>query len=623
MRPILFNENATTFTTNGEGRLDCISCIVTEERNGMYELEMKIGVDATHADQIKANSIIVVIPSDGASLQPFRVYRITKPIDGVFSVYAQHISYQLSMIPTMPFSITASASACNDTLQGLKNNAAENCPFTFWTDVTTASPYKQDVPSSIRSRLGGVEGSVLDQFGGEYEWDGYTVKLHDHRGVTVPAVSLRYGKNITDINQEANIANTITGICPYWMSSDGETIVTLPEKVVEGQYASQYPFKRTVPYDFSNKWEEAPTESQLRTAAQAYVNSSGIGLPVISIQVSFVALWQTEEYKEVAPLQHVKLCDLVNIEFEKFGIEETAKVVKTIYDVLGEKYESIEIGSIRTNLGTTINDQNNATTAQIKEKFGQVGTEIDNATAWLTSGDGYVVAVKNSDGTWKELLFLDTDDMSTATNVLRVNQNGIGFSSNGVAGPYTQAWTLDGKLVIGGTNVPSLTVYDNNNQILFQVSRSGVIWDVENSSMSANGTLDMKNGTIVETLENGATKYVMTIDIHGFNYSVIQNNTVLASASVTPALINEYYGLMMSSNTHLGIQATYDIYETAGRRIELKSASNMILDVGGNLALKRPGLADVNGFTGALVFYDGQSVNRELNFYKGICYYAG
>ena len=272
MKPILFSESATNFTSNGLGRLEAITCTVTEERNGQYEMTMAIAETALHADLIAMNSIIVVKPSDGASLQPFRVYKITKPIGGVFSVFAQHISYQLSMIPSMPFSITASSSACYQTLQALKTNAAETCPFTFDTDVTTVAPYSQNVPSSIRSRLGGVEGSVLDQFGGEYEWNGYSVYLHAHRGVTTPEVTLRYGKNITDLSQEENIANTITGICPYWISSDGEELVTLTEKVVESSRASQYPFKRTIPYDFSGKWETAPTQQQLRTAAQAYVH---------------------------------------------------------------------------------------------------------------------------------------------------------------------------------------------------------------------------------------------------------------------------------------------------------------------------------------------------------------
>lgn len=529
MKPILFADTATQFNTNGIGRLDCTECIVTEERNGMYVLELSIAVSALHASEIGMSSIICAIPSDGASLQAFRVYKITKPINGIFKVYAQHISYQLSMIPTMPFSITASNHAAQDTLDGLKSNAAETCPFNFTTDVTTVAPYKQDVPASIRSRLGGVSGSVLDNFGGEYLWDNYNVYLKAHRGVQIPVVSLLYGKNITDLNQEENIANTITGIVPYY--KDENTIVTLPEKVVETSHATSFPFKRIVPMDFSDSWDEAPTELQLRTKAQAYVNQSGIGEPVVSINVSFVQLSDTEEYKELAPLQHVKLCDAINVNFAKYNINVTAKVVKTVYDVLAERYTSIEVGSIRSNLATTITDAQNEAVQTIENKFAHVDQIIDNATAWLTSGDGYVVAIKDANGQWQELLFMDTDDVDTAHNVLRINQNGIGFSSNGVGGPYTQAWTLDGKLVIGGTNVPSLTVYDNATppNIIFQTSQSGTIWNSTNSSMTAAGVLTavgaiLRNATITSTNTSGSA---VNIDSSAITFKY--NNTQIAS----------------------------------------------------------------------------------------------
>lgn len=500
MKPILFNKTATSFTTNGLGRLDAISCKVTEERNGMYVLELQIAESANHAGEIEMSSIILAKPSQGATNQAFRVYKITKPINGIFTVLAEHISYQLSYIPVMPFAITASSSAASQTLQGLKTNAAESCPFTFTTDVTTIASYKQTAPASLRSRLGGVEGSVLDQFGGEYEWDNYTVHLWKNRGVTTPGVSLRYGKNITDLNQEENIENTITGIVPYWQDSEGEQTVTLPEKVVDSPAASSYPFKRTVPYDFSQSFDQdtIPTEAQLRAKAQAYVTQAGIGIPAVSIKVSFINLADTEEFKDIAALQNVKLCDIVGVYFEKLGISTTAKVVKTIYDVLLEKYDSIEIGSLRGTLSSTIKGQQdsvNTLANNTKRMFGQftneVGQIVDEATTWLTSGDGYVVARKDSNGEWKELLFMDHADESEAVNVLRINENGIGFSSSGVAGPYTQAWTLDGRLVIGGTNVPSLTVYDNATppNIIFQTSANGTIWNAENSSMSANGKL--------------------------------------------------------------------------------------------------------------------------------------
>lgn len=496
MKPILFDKTATTFTTNGQGRLDCHSCKVTEERNGEFELEMTIAESALHADQIANDSIIVAKASQGSGLQAFRVYRITKPLNGIFKVYAQHISYQLSLIPTMPFSVPASASACQTVLSYLKTNAVESCPFTFSTDVTTVASYTQTTPASIRSRLGGVEGSVLDQFGGEFEFDNYDVILHEDRGVTTPNVTIRYGKNLTDINQEENIANTITGIVPFWADNEGTNLVTLPEKVVYSPNASLYPFKRTVPQDFSSDFQEQPTEAQLRAKANAFVG--GIGVPVVSIKVSFVNLADTEEYKDIAPLQNVNLCDLVNVQFEKYGISTTAKVVKTVYDVLGERYDSIEVGSLRSSLATTITDKSASQATEISSKFQKVGTEIDNATAWLTSSGGYVVAVKNNDGSWKELLFLDDDDITTAVNVLRINENGIGFSSNGVGGPYTQAWTLDGRLVIGGTNVPSITVYDSQDNIIFKADATAMIWNATNSSMDSTGTLTMNGAHITE-----------------------------------------------------------------------------------------------------------------------------
>lgn len=509
MKPILFAKDATNFNTNGLGTLDAISCLITEERNGVFELELTIAEASLHASEIEMTSIILAKVPDKQNKQAFRVYKITKPINGIFKVYAQHISYQLSFIPCMPFSVLASATACNDTLQGLKTNAVESCPFTFLTDVTTVASYTQEAPASIRSRLGGVAGSVLDNFGGEFDWNNYEVSLLAHRGVTVPQVTLRYGKNITDLNQEENIADTITGIVPYWQSSDGETTVTLPEKVINSQYASAYPYKRTVPFDFSQAFDEEPTQAQLRAKAQAYMNASGVGVPKVSIKLSFVELADTEEYKDIAPMQQVKLCDNVSVFFEKLNISTTAEVVKYVYDVLLERYDSVEIGSLRSTLSSTINANSegikaldNNTRRMFKSYSAEVSELVDEATAWLTSGDGYVVATKDNDGNWKEILFMDTPDVATAINVLRINQNGIGFSSTGVAGPYTQAWTLDGKMVIGGTNAPSITVYDNSTppKILFQISASGMQWNAANSSMTTGGLL-----TAVGAILQGAT----------------------------------------------------------------------------------------------------------------------
>lgn len=555
MIPILFSESSNTFTSNGIGRLsDVISCEVTEERNGQYELQMTYPSTGAHFDNIKLRAIIVAKPSAGTNNQPFRIYNISKPINGKVTINAQHISYDLSKNVAMPFSVTASSSACNQALQGLLSNAVETCLFTFSTDVTTVAPYNQKAPASIRQRLGGVEGSILDQFHGEYEFDVYDVNFWKDRGET-KNIPLRYGKNITDIKQEEEISNTITGIVPFWMDNDGNNLVTLPEEVVYSPNASSYPQKLTVPMDFSADYENQPTEAQLRAHAQAYVNQSGIGVPKVSIDVSFVNLADTEEYKDILALQNVNLCDTIPVQFEPLGISTTAKIVKTEYDVLSEKYKKLTVGSLRSNLATAITEQNNAIVTETSAKFSKVTDQIDNATAWLTSSGGYVVAVKNQDGSWKELLFLDDDDIDTAVNVLRINENGIGFSSNGVNGPYTQAWTLDGRLVIGGTNVPSITVYDANDNIIFEASADAMIWNAANSSMDEYGVITMNGATINngEIVMIGSTSWLKLLDgeIHGGRGTTVgQNETYITFDHIH----NNQSGNILLHGTNLVIQ---------------------------------------------------------------------
>ncbi len=442
MIPVLFAEDTTSFTTNGLGALaNCISCKVTEKRNGEYTLTMQYPLDGIHFEDIKNDSIIWAKPSDGANNQAFRVYKIKKPINGIVTIEAEHVSYQLSKIPTMPFT----ASSCVAALQGLKDNAAEACPFTFYTNKQTIATYTQDQPASIRSRLGGVEGSILDVYGGEYEFDNYDVHLWNSRGQD-RGVEIRYGKNLKDITQEENIQNVITGIVPFWANE--ETLVVLPEKVVESEYASLYSYPRTVIHDFSQEWQEAPTVEQLRQRAQQYINDNDIGIPKISISVSFIALWQTEEYKNIAPLERIKLCDTVTIIFDKLGIRAKAKVITTEYDVLNERYNKIEVGDAKSTLASTIVNIDETTNTKIVRATSYMEKAIVHATELITGGlGGYVYLKPNANGYPEEILIMDSPDIETAVNVWRWNKNGLGFSSTGYSGTYGTAITSDGRIV--------------------------------------------------------------------------------------------------------------------------------------------------------------------------------
>ena len=408
--------------------------------------------------------------------------------------------------------------------------------FTFWTDVTTIAPYTQVKPGTIKSQLGGVEGSVLDQYGGEYEWDNFTVKLHNQRGSLAinNGITLRYGKNITDISQEENIAETATGVVPYWADYDGN-IVTLTEKAVYSPYASRYSQHLTVPLDLSDKWENAPTENDLRTAAQVVANS--MGLPKVSIEVSFVALWQTEEYKEIAPLQRVKLCDEVSVHFEKLGIDVTAKIVRTDYDVLREKYNSVQIGSVRSNLAQTLNDQAMQTAQTIAAQSVSTQTAINNATKWLTTVGGYVIAVKNDDGSWQELLFVDKADPSEAKHGLRINDAGIGFwnkdkdGGNIWEGPYNDAWTIDGSLNASWIHGGTLTLGGNNNvngwmRLLDANGTQTGKWDNQGLDVNDNiGHCKIQSGAITLNANSGRSLLKMYRDSDNTHYEVSLNST--------------------------------------------------------------------------------------------------
>ena len=497
MIPILYAQNETDFTSNGLGKLsDAISCAVTEERNGQYELSMTYPITGLHFSEILMSSLIKAVPADGKGAQLFRVYHITKPINGIVEIDAEHVSYQLSHIPVTPFTANNVTSA----LTGLKENAAESCPFEFWTDKSTSANFSVKEPVSIRSRLGGTQGSILDTYGGgEYEFDNYTVKLHQNRGID-RGVTLRYGKNITDIKQEENIASTYTGIMPYWKGtndSQEEYIITLTEKVLHSANASNFPYQRTIPLDLSSEFEAEPTQAQLRARAQAYMTSNNIGVPTVSIDVSFVALWQTEEYKDIANLERVNLCDTVTVYFPMLEISATAKVVKTVYNVLQDRYDSVELGDAKTTLAKTIRsdikDSASTITAELPTKS-YMQKALDRATQLLTGGlGGFVRYTLNADGEPQEILIMDTDDIQTAVNVIRLNKNGIGFSTNGYDGPFKSAWTIDGHFIAdfidtGNINASLITT----GELLASLIKAGKI-------QSKNGKVyfDLDNNEIV------------------------------------------------------------------------------------------------------------------------------
>lgn len=449
MIPVLYEFNETSFLTNGIGRLtDAIYCRVVEKRNGGYELEMKYPVTGIHYQDLRDGRLIYARHDDTTNKQPFRIYRITRPIDGKVTVYARHRTYDLNKIILMP----CSSGSVDGAMAAIPQNTATTCGFTFWTDKSTRAAWKCTVPSSVRSVLGGQAGSILDVFGGEYEWDNTIVRLYEERG-SDSGVTIAYRKNMTGLTADDDSSNVWTGIVPFWKGDDGstgETVVTLPEKVVYSRYRNNFTQDWIVQVDLSSSFENKPNEAQLRTAAQAYVRANEKEAVPRSIKVSFVALWQTEEYASYAPLQRLRLCDTVTIRHEELGIQATAKIIETVYNVLLERYDSMTVGDSKSTLATSIrgvSDELGSMAMTVPTKT-DLRLAAEHATELLRGGlGGNVVTVTDANGKPVETLYMDTDDIQTAVNVLRINMNGIGFSSNGYNGLYKSAWTLDGNFV--------------------------------------------------------------------------------------------------------------------------------------------------------------------------------
>ncbi len=333
---LLYEQTEQAFQNNGIGSLsDAVSCIVTEERNGPFELVMEYPITGRHYADIIFRRIILTKPNPYDQMQPFRIYRITKPIAGIVTVYAWHISYDLNGIPVRPFHTY--------TLQGvltaLSTNAAINNIFTYSTDkdLSMQGEINMQAPYSVRNILGGMQGSVLQTFRGEYKFDRFDVQLLTHRG-SDNGVTLRYGKNIVNLEQDADYSNLYTGVAPYWTGADGGT-VSLPETIVfvEGSFD----FERILSLDLTQKFQEEPTADQLRAAASAYILENGVGVPSDSITIS---------YAMDATIDAVHLCDTISAICIPIGVSLTAKCVKTSYDAMLGRYKEITLGSIRSNL---------------------------------------------------------------------------------------------------------------------------------------------------------------------------------------------------------------------------------------------------------------------------------
>lgn len=405
MKPILFEKDATDFTTLGIARLpDCISCLVTESLQGEFELEMVYPVSGRMFEEITEDRIIVVPPSDGGSKQAFRIYRITTPIDGKVEISARHISYQLNYIISAANTINIPQ---NTTPEGAYLLATQFAPmqnpFNFASEITTVKRYQVPVARSVRTILGGMENSIIDIWGGELIWDNWQIHHVQRRG-SDNGVRITYGKNLTAVSRSVDIGSAVTGVVAYYLSDDVDPIsrqqivVYTNPRVIYSDDPSGFAYERVVAVDATGEFEEQPTVEQLTAWAQEYIAKTELKSIIYTVTVDFVPLWQSPEYKDYAPLERVSLGDTVYIGYRQLGISVKKRVTATVYDVLANRYESIELGGEPTLSDTiaTVTTEGNANktaldtlTQEVNALKSTINTQDD--WTWIEFESGLII----------------------------------------------------------------------------------------------------------------------------------------------------------------------------------------------------------------------------------------
>lgn len=352
MIPIIYDSNEVVFSSNGLGRLrDCLSCEVTEERNGIYECDFSYPVDGANFNLIQCGRIIGVTHDETGDVEPFDIVSYSKPISGVVSFHAVHISYRQRGIVANGTNVNSLA----DAFAVLQNSAQPSNPFTYEADFTSsayASAF-DGTPRSVRQFLGGIEGSILDAYGGEYEFDRFRVILHQSRG-QVRDFSIRYGVNLLDYKDDTDYSETYTSCVPYWHGNDNGADTTVIGNRVDLGGTAYNGQNICAALDLSDKFEDKPTTAQLESLALSLMQSRQTQLPAQNISVDFVRIQDLEDFGGLGSLLQCNLCDSIKVEFPRYGMSGTYKIVKVVWDVLADKYQSMELGALSTSLAEAL-----------------------------------------------------------------------------------------------------------------------------------------------------------------------------------------------------------------------------------------------------------------------------
>lgn len=469
---ILHDKNENNWNSLGLGPLnDAIEPRVTRARNGEYTLSFTYPMMSPRFKDLEKGNWIVsdAGPKQESQSQRFEIQTVTKPMNGIVTVYAEHYRYQL--LRSVLKKAEKKEGTVNELMRYLLDNSEPKLDFKIKSvnretrlEFDLSDPFKF---TSTMDAFGGAQGSILDKFGGEFIFDNDTISLQNNAGSHTKVV-IAYGKNLKDISQEDSIENTYTSIYPWAKIKDENTgeekIITVDGDFVHSEYVENYRVPRIESIDFSQR--SPKDKNDLLDMAKAYVKNNKIGIPKISIKSSFVDLSKSV-MGSVERLDQVDLCDYVHIHFKDLKISTEAQIIKTVYRPDLESFESVELGEAKTNLRDVvndkvddINDKLNDLVSNMNDDWMDMQGDLDDFNDILNNPGKGKVVIWPSLSDPQNIFITDNKDINLAQKMWRWSEAGLAYSSTGLGGPWTVGMTKDGQIVADLINVGTLKAID-------------------------------------------------------------------------------------------------------------------------------------------------------------------
>ena len=482
---ILYDTEELEFETLGLGVLrDAISVSVTEELNGLFELTIEYPIDGYLFNELKFTRIICCKSNPYSKPQPFRIYSISTPINRTVTINAAHISYDLSGFIVDPFSATN----LDETIAGLKNNVYGDCPFEYVHIVNESGNINVSEPKSVRSVLGE---HVSKAYQPDFTFDGLTVIMEDKRG-SETGVNIVYGKNLIDINQEENNTNVYTGVYPFWRD-DEDNVTVLDERVIKTPGTWKY--TKIYPLDLSNEFKNMPTQEEMKAFTETYIEVYSLGIPEISLSISVLQLNGTDYEREMLTGK-INLGDTITVQFPDAKVNAKARCIKTVYDPLQNRYETLELGDAVRTLADSIISSSQDIDNKINAAKESTKEYVDDAVLNATKPkEGSVLLYPNDKP--EALLVMDSTNISAAQTIWKFNKDGLSRSSDGYNGTYVKFYQ-NGKNVLNDDTVDSLDVASGTIESLDVTTITKKV-----GTVTMNGTYNLEQ--VVEVMGEGIT----------------------------------------------------------------------------------------------------------------------